>query len=267
MPNNFAGLGDFTAALTGGGGIRENAYKQELTGLADTYRKMAEADMARNQTRAQVKLAELNGGAFGLNDPQSDVMRTVLQAGGGNANSLAGGIGQLFETARRHAAQQAAAGGDMGAANAELMGVTSAPVPTVDIDAGQILRDRFSNTPTVAPTDETAAQIMALAALAAQRRASADASQSQAAASAARADLYGRTDPNRPRGKAAANYVPQAGDQTSIIEAEIGRPLSAVERQQIASGTLNLQAPAAEEMRKIVRGKSYVKRGGQWFEE
>lgn len=257
MPNNFAGLGDFTAALTGGGGIRENAYKQELTGLADTYRKMAEADMARNQARAQVKLAELNGGAFGLNDPQSEVMRTVLQAGGGNANSLAGGIGQLFETARRHAAQQAAAGGDMGAANAELMGVTSAPVPTVDIDAGQILRDRFSNNPTVAPTDETAAQIMALAALAAQRRASADASQSQAAASAARADLYGRTDPNRPRGKAA-------NPPNVVIDPALPLEVQADIRANPAKWDA---APAVEEMRKIVRGKSYVKRGGQWFEE
>src|SRR5690606_16351526 len=40
------------------------------------------------------------------------------------------------------------------------------------------------------------------------------------------------------------SYAPAAGDQTAIIEQEIGRPRTQQERAQIANGTLNLQVPA-----------------------
>ena len=43
-----------------------------------------------------------------------------------------------------------------------------------------------------------------------------------------------------------ATYAPQGNDETAQIEAEIGRPLSAQERMQIANGTFSLQVPATQ---------------------
>lgn len=207
MADNFKGVGDFVAALMGGGGIREDARVKQETALVgqDTARArldkaLSDAAMQRQQAQAYERLGSADFSAAGLNPAEGDLARILLLAGGGNAAALTSGVGNLFETARRKAALEAAVGGDMGAANANLTSLANAPVPTVDVDNGYILTDRFSNDPTVTQTDEAAGRALALAALANARNA-------QAGASGARADLYQRTDPNRPRGKGAAAPV------------------------------------------------------------
>lgn len=205
MADNFKGVGDFVAALMGGGGIREGArvkqeaaYVGEDTARARLDKALSDAAMQRQQAQAYERLGSADFGAAGFNPAEGEVVRLLLQAGGGNAAALTSGIGNMFETARRKAALDAATGGDMGAANANLTSLANGPVATVDVDNGYILTDRFSNTPSVTQTDEAAGRALALAALANARNA-------QSGASDARADLYQRTDPNRPRGKGAAN--------------------------------------------------------------
>lgn len=62
----------------------------------------------------------------------------------------------------------------------------------------------------------------------------------------------------QPQGRAPQGLPPAGGDQTSIIEQEIGRRLTPQERQQIAAGTFNLQVPAGEDLSHIPPLSTYT---------
>lgn len=204
--NPFYGVGDFVAALRNGGEAREGAFRKELDAVAGLDRKLAEAAMVRRQNEAQAAQTAQDLIDLGVAEHMAPAALRGWQAGGGNFNTFTGGLGNLMEQSLRQQAVDAAqASGKFTDYNVPLVGLVNKPIETADIKSGNIVMENYGGAPAIFPTEGEQARIGAAMALAAQRSAAAGASD-------ARANLYGRTDPNRPRGgkdkKPSGNAVP-----------------------------------------------------------
>lgn len=202
-------------------------YRGQLLGaqtqnaMQKARRERALAIIAEGQQQA---IPQLAGAAsnLGFTPEQAAGFGTLGQAGGGNAQQLAAALGDLLELQQRRSAQQAALGGDLNTANANLMGVASGPVDLTKIAGGEQFNPLV--TPGTTPTITTPGglgDILASHALANERNASARLSNVKADAggfnpntggkgglpnaSAVDAILVPEPDPNNPRAAPVVN--------------------------------------------------------------
>jgi len=107
----------------------------------------------------------------------------ILQAGGGNADQLAGALGEFQSQGFRQGARDKAVAGNYGGAVAEQFGLANGPVRINDIDSGYQLNPYQQGGP-INATGETLADIALSAARIGQANASANASNQRAAKTA-----------------------------------------------------------------------------------
>lgn len=231
MPQNpFAGIGDFVAAITGGPQVRETAYRDELGGMASLDKKLAEARMATDQARAQAALDPTSTGRLlQIEDPalQGD-WSNILRAGGGNAAVLSQALLRANELGARQNATALAMEPDSG--------YSPVNAQLAGLASGPQQTSAITGNNLILDRFSDAPAVIPTEigqAMIAANQALMGQRNAAAAASSAQADLRRRTDPNRPRGKSA----------DTARSTDVG------------------------EQRKVIRGKAYVKRNGQWFEE
>lgn len=135
MPNRgWAALGDMLSGNIGTPGLYE-----------DTLRGRYDSEHALQRARRERSLAMIDGvradnfqripgmaGELGLSGAEA----ALLAAGGGSAQQLTGGLGNLRRQGFQQAAAEAAALGDVQGANAQLFGVANRPVQVTGITDG-----------------------------------------------------------------------------------------------------------------------------------
>lgn len=137
MANGWAKLG---AALAGTSDAdRAEIGMKTMEGLARRDRALAGARMDIEKAKALDSL----GSYFrdlGIASPEA---AAGVSRSGVNLNTLTSGLGQIQEQGFRQGARDRAVAGDYGGANAELFGVTSAPVSIPQVTGGMLLSNRL----------------------------------------------------------------------------------------------------------------------------
>lgn len=228
---NMGGIGDFVAALTGGGKIRKQAEDDawaRASNIGRAKKTAAEAGIAEDKLAQRGGLAEaiLAAAPPGSMTPeQAAALATIGRGGFGNFPQLAQGQSRLFDLAQTQQAAQMA----------------TQENPDVAM-MNRILASRVSGggrlTPNQVDPEGLAAALLAKEqAQAGNYRASADARYASANSANAQADLRNRTDPNIRvgsggkglasvllQGQPPAAYVPQPGE-VSLEDALAGENL------------------------------------------
>lgn len=141
-------------ALLGGGATEEAARQKEELRLrqvqlaeATLDDKMTDALLNRDKRKAQQDYrANLKASGFG--DGAADLVSNLLIGGHGAQ------IDDVQKYGMRDRAVPALEAQGFSPANAILAALDGKPLSEVDVDSGHIIRDRFSASPTVAPTEE-----------------------------------------------------------------------------------------------------------------
>lgn len=156
MASGWAKLGE---ALAGNSDARRAEIEMKtMAGLAARDRALASARMDIEKAKA---LDSLGRHFADIGIPAPDAAAGVARSGV-NLNTLTSGLGNIQEQGFRGAARDAAARGDLAAANAELFGVTNNPVTIPQVSGGMLLSNRLvPGGGTVTPTDVGMAQIRA----------------------------------------------------------------------------------------------------------
>jgi len=186
----FDGIAKFTAALAGRDRIRQAAEDNAYKGL----KQRAEGEIAADEFRSRIGLAD-SLIAAGVDSNDANTLSSVYRAGAGNFQQGTAGLQNLFDLATGRTVQQIAQeeNPDLRKVNILLAGRTSGGGPLTPQEGAVVpLGDAMVQSELAQAEQRNALGNAALM----RAGAAAGASNASAAASQARADLYGRTNPN-----------------------------------------------------------------------
>ena len=135
--NGWAKLGEALAGTSPA--QRADIEAKTIQALAGRDRAMAGARMDIEKARA---LDGLGSYLTQMGIENGDAVAGTQRAGV-NLNTLYGGLGKQQIMGFRQAARDAAVGGDMGGANAELFGIANGPVALPQVSGGVLLSNKF----------------------------------------------------------------------------------------------------------------------------
>ena len=143
MANGWARLGEALAGVTPAARADIEAKTMNQLAQRDSNVSRARMDLEKARLFNQESLGQ-NFRDVGSDDPE---IASRAQAGiaitGVNYNGLQSGLGERQKQGFRQAARDAAAGGDFGGANAELIGIASGPVEIPKVTGGMLLSNRL----------------------------------------------------------------------------------------------------------------------------
>lgn len=137
MANGWQRLGEAFAGVNPA--RRADIEAKTMNQLATRDANVARARDAMAKSEALASLGSYFAD-LGIENPEA---AAGVGRSGVNLNTITGGMGNLQEQQFRQAARDAAVGGNMGAANAELFGIASGPIEIPKVTGGVLLSNRL----------------------------------------------------------------------------------------------------------------------------
>ena len=240
MPNGYEGFAKLGDVLLGGPQARAQAnapkYYEEAARANraghDALKALEEARIATAQRIARENLPKAIAGDAALAG-HGDLASAILgmSTGQPNLGTFTEGLADLSDMEIDRQIREKLDAGDVAGAQRLSAVKTDKVLPSLEA-AGKVVFTPVTGDIVTTPLGD--AEIGADQALVTQRQAA-------ASRDLARADLYGRTDPNKPRATGG-----KLGFQVEQIEADLGRDLTPRELQDLAAGKLDIQVPLGD---------------------